>query len=296
MLKINKTPVPEFVTIRSFVSVIRHRYEDHQYDECFNAGESHDSWEFLHLKNGKLNMVIDGELQCLLPGQSIIYAPFSFHSISSSTDAVIDIVDFNCNSNALSCLSNTPIPLSREQSSALEEIMCLGDECFILPAEPSNEIGAHLRREIPDYALQKLARLVELFLLDLCRHNSAGPGKSVNTKNPPVDEEFAALTTFLINNLHRMLTAEEICAELSIGVSKLGKLCKAQCGCGPIDYFNSLKIGAAKRMISEKRLNLTQISERLGFSSVHYFSRLFKAKTGISPSRYLNKHINNTQA
>ena len=31
---------------------------------------------------------------------------------------------------------------------------------------------------------------------------------------------------------------------------------------------------------------ITEIAEKLGFSSVHYFSRLFKKSTGVSPSDY----------
>ena len=53
-----------------------------------------------------------------------------------------------------------------------------------------------------------------------------------------------------------------------------------------IDYFSKLKIDAARRMIREGQLNITQISSQLGFSSVHYFSRRFKALTGMTPSEY----------
>ena len=42
----------------------------------------------------------------------------------------------------------------------------------------------------------------------------------------------------------------------------------------------------AKRMIEETTLNFTQISEHLGFHTIGYFSRLFKEKTGMTPSEY----------
>ena len=43
---------------------------------------------------------------------------------------------------------------------------------------------------------------------------------------------------------------------------------------------------AAKRMIKETSFNFTEISEKLGFSGVHYFSRLFKKHVGMTPSEY----------
>ena len=39
-------------------------------------------------------------------------------------------------------------------------------------------------------------------------------------------------------------------------------------------------------MIREDYYNFTQIADRLGFSSIHYFSRQFKRITGMTPSEY----------
>ena len=54
----------------------------------------------------------------------------------------------------------------------------------------------------------------------------------------------------------------------------------------PIAYFNGLKILEAQRLIAQTPLNNTEIAERLGFSSVHHFSKAFKQKTGIAPTEY----------
>jgi AraC-like DNA-binding protein len=34
-------------------------------------------------------------------------------------------------------------------------------------------------------------------------------------------------------------------------------------------------------------MNVTEVAAALGFSSIHYFSRLFKKKTGLSPLQYV---------
>ena len=47
-----------------------------------------------------------------------------------------------------------------------------------------------------------------------------------------------------------------------------------------------LKIQAARRLIREGRLNFTQIASRLGYQSIHYFSRRFHLITGMTPSEY----------
>ena len=53
-----------------------------------------------------------------------------------------------------------------------------------------------------------------------------------------------------------------------------------------MQYFQKMKIDRAKEMIREKKYNFSEISERLSFSSIHYFSRRFKAITGMTPSEY----------
>ena len=36
----------------------------------------------------------------------------------------------------------------------------------------------------------------------------------------------------------------------------------------------------------ENPLNATEIAEKLGFSSANYFTRVFKAKTNVTPTEY----------
>ena len=43
-----------------------------------------------------------------------------------------------------------------------------------------------------------------------------------------------------------------------------------------MNNYSLLKIEAAKQMIRDEQMNFTQISESLGYSSIHYFSRQFK--------------------
>ena len=54
--------------------------------------------------------------------------------------------------------------------------------------------------------------------------------------------------------------------------------------CGIIEFFTEMKVEFAKQLIRENQLNFTQISDFLGYSSIHYFSRQFKKVTGMTPS------------
>jgi transcriptional regulator GlxA family with amidase domain len=57
-------------------------------------------------------------------------------------------------------------------------------------------------------------------------------------------------------------------------------------GVAPHKYFMELKIMRAKELLLATDKSIKEISFELGFQSIHYFSRIFKNKTGVSPSEF----------
>ena len=59
----------------------------------------------------------------------------------------------------------------------------------------------------------------------------------------------------------------------------------------PIQLVNSLRLNKSKELLAYTDLSITQISDDVGFKSIHYFSRYFKSKENMSPIEY--KHYFN---
>lgn len=268
--------VPQVIRLNALVSVYRQKLIDRQVD---GEGESHDFWEFLYLESGHLRVLVDGDLYALSPGDLILYPPHAFHCVATSSDTTACNISFFTDSPALFDLAGRISVLSNSAREDLESIISFGKNILTRPAQ--EKLGGMLYREhVSPSDAQRLANRLELFLLDLCNTETRSNNKNFR------DEQFAALTDYLKANIHQTLSLETISEGCNISIAQLQKLCKMQCGCGPITYFISLKIGAAKQMMKDSSLNITQIAERLGFSSVHYFSKLFKSKTGMTPSEF----------
>ena len=65
-----------------------------------------------------------------------------------------------------------------------------------------------------------------------------------------------------------------------------GELVKTETGRTAKDFINDRILKKAKELLMSDTLNITQISQRLGFEYPQHFVRFFKAQTGKTPSDY----------
>jgi two-component system response regulator YesN len=54
----------------------------------------------------------------------------------------------------------------------------------------------------------------------------------------------------------------------------------------PTHYQQMIRLSRAKELLCETTLRIGKIAERVGFECPYYFSRIFKAKTGMTPGEY----------
>ena len=66
-------------------------------------------------------------------------------------------------------------------------------------------------------------------------------------------------------------------------------------GCTPKEYVLSLKMQLAKELLQSERYSVTDVSEQLGYGDIYHFSKIFKSKTGLSPSEYKRLNAKNTK-
>jgi AraC-like DNA-binding protein len=86
-------------------------------------------------------------------------------------------------------------------------------------------------------------------------------------------------------NIDADINLNGIAESLGVSTSHLSEAFKSYTAMTPYQYFISIKINRAKELL-EHELPVKEVAWRLGFSDEYYFSRLFKNKTGISPSHW----------
>ena len=61
---------------------------------------------------------------------------------------------------------------------------------------------------------------------------------------------------------------------------------KAATGATLIDCLQNLRLEAAKRLLEAGQLPVDEISAEVGYEDASFFRRLFRRRTGLTPSQY----------
>ncbi|MDD5198816.1 MAG: AraC family transcriptional regulator [Terrimicrobiaceae bacterium] len=89
------------------------------------------------------------------------------------------------------------------------------------------------------------------------------------------------------------LTVGELAERAALSVSRFKTRFKQEIGIPPAEYVLRCKISAAKKLLAQPGITVTDTAFRLSFSSSQYFATVFKRYTGQSPracQRSLAKH------
>ena len=84
------------------------------------------------------------------------------------------------------------------------------------------------------------------------------------------------------------ISVNAIASELNMSPHYLGDLLRSRTGMNTQQHIHAFLIERAKSMLVTTRLSVSEIAYRLGFEYPQHFNRLFKSKTGITPSEYRN--------
>jgi AraC-like DNA-binding protein len=93
----------------------------------------------------------------------------------------------------------------------------------------------------------------------------------------------------LNENLHSGISQKELASSVGLGYSLFRKKFKEYTGVAPNQYLINLRINKAKDLLLTTNKPLKEIALVLGFESTDYFYRLFRKKTGLTPSYFRDR-------
>lgn len=260
--------------------------------DFYFKGESHDFWEFCYVDKGEIVVQADLRTYTLQKGEVIFHKPNEFHMLQANGRIApsLLVASFSCDSSPMHFFADRIFKIDSRERTFLGELIIEARNTFSCPLNNPYLQQYSLKDDIFFASEQLIHIYLEQFLISLFRRYSSEKisenvlPKSTRLKNE--SDTFNQIVRYLEQHLSTRVTIEKICTDNMIGRTQLQKLFHEKSNQGIIEYFSHMKINSAKQMIRNGNMNFTQISEQLGYTSIHYFSRQFKKLSGMTPSEY----------
>ena len=94
------------------------------------------------------------------------------------------------------------------------------------------------------------------------------------------------LNSFIDSSISKNILISDICEHLNLSRNYLYMYTKKYINCTLNEYIIDRRIHHAKNYLEHSNISIMEISQKTGFSDYHYFARIFKKKTNISPREY----------
>ena len=235
-------------------------------------GEVQHFWEITYVDDGTLITDIEGKEFTLNPQEIIFYAPGQEHTQRTTTTCsyLTIVFDMDIKERDAETLKNKIFKATQKETELLTQF---------------NKASA----EYNDFTPMLLNTLVQMFIVSvLTSANEAQASKPIMTKmQQKYDNELLGeIALYIQENIYSQLNVEDICYHFSISRSTIQTLFLKNLNTTPKQYISDLKFAKAKQMIKDSTYSISEIARICGFSSIHYFSRVFKEKYGITPTSY----------
>lgn len=125
--------------------------------------------------------------------------------------------------------------------------------------------------EISPFMIQKYCSLVER--------------QSLSSYSKPVQQILVTIDA----SLNGDLSLKRFANDLFLNTSYLSALFKKEVGVTLTDYVNQSRIAYAQKLLRSTTLSIQDIAIHSGIPDIHYFTRLFRRETGMSPREYRGK-------
>ena len=125
---------------------------------------------------------------------------------------------------------------------------------------------------------------MEILIIRLMR--STGLSVPSEPQNFVGNHQCAAVRRYIDHHFKESLTLDQLAEEAHMNKFYLSHAFKQEYGISPINYMISRRLEESKYLLAETDLSMSQIAQLLGFSSLSYFSQVFRRTQESTPMEY----------
>ncbi len=253
--------------------------------------EQHPFWELIYIDSGSAKIFAGDKTFTLKQGQAFLHKPDEIHTVYTD-DAFANsaIISFDSKSRPLYLLADKILRLGTDEKGLLNKIISEAKTSYSDKLNELNLVKMTKKSLTPFGSDQIIKNCAELIMISLLRTQENHPMLDEAT----LGQDYSPFVSGVIGIMNEKLdsseqvTLEEIAQKTGYSKSFVKTKFKQETGKSVLQYYIFLKMQKAKILIAHGNLSITEISDKLGFSSVHYFCRQFKLNTDMTPTEYLH--------
>lgn len=241
----------------------------------------HDCYEMYYSISGGKQFLIDHQCYTIQPGDLFVMNQYESHYLTQIDCAVHERIviaihpDFlkhlsSSQTNLAECFTNRPSGFSHRLS---------------LTREQQNQFLYYTKKittaEGYGEDLLEKATFIQLMLLLNAAYRSTTQSTPTLIPNKQVDEILA----YINENIHEMLTIEDLASHFFISSSYLCRLFKAATGMTINKYMTARRMSIAKALLADG-LMVNEVYLRCGYNDYSNFVKTFNRVVGMSPKKY----------
>ena len=253
--------------------------------------ETHDFWELVFIDSGNAHIINGNDTLCLTQGQAFLHLPKVSHTIYTKNEfANSAIISFECKNKILKNLAGKVLELNDYEKSLLNKIISETKSNYLDKLNDAHLTKMTKNSLAPFAGEQIIKNCIELLFISLIRNVEKGEKtEEVLSLTITSDKIVESIRKILLDRLNSCenIDLTEISFRLGFSKSYIKAQFKKKTGVSIIQYYIDMKIDKAKKLLSQQKYTISEISDMLGFGSIYYFSRQFKIQTGMSPTEYI---------
>lgn len=221
-------------------------------------------YHVLFIVSGKCIAVHNGQTHALTAGSVLVYYPEEPHKYTFSEDCTSLWCHFSgyaAKEILASANLSGGVTVTRRSdavfdafSAMIQQFHLTGREKFALP------------------------HLIELLYL-IC-DNADEPHRN------EMNEEISRALFYIQTNYNKHISLDELASVTGYSKSRFSHLFAEETHTTPKSYQNALRLNAAREMLLSTDKSVSEICYLCGFNDLFYFSKLFKQKYGVAPTKY----------
>ncbi len=207
---------------------------------------------------GKINLLKKGDMFFTFPG-----SPYAIESKENFTYMYVSFIGRRGNM----LMENLKISSTNFIFHNVHGVYDFWEKCITLNVDDK----ALIAESVLLYSFAFLAGAL------LPRQNDAKQNQNINLIKKYIDDHFS----------EHDFSLEKMGKELSYNPKYISHIFKKQFHVGIVEYLNTIRVQNACAMIEQGFTSVTDIADHCGFADAQYFSKVFKAQTGHTPTQYM---------